>query len=68
MGCFCQFLKKPTNILDNCRSHAKVDSQKFKIEEIEELWNSHQNCEKHPVKMEKFITWSNLNFFNSSLL
>ena len=50
------------------RSHAKGHSQNFKIEEVEELWNSCQNSEKNLVQMEKFITWSNLDLLNSIFL
>ena len=34
---FVQFFFNPAKLIYNCRSHAKGDSQKFKIEEIEEL-------------------------------
>ena len=36
MGCFCQFLNQ-AKLIYNYRSHAKGDSQNFKIEEVEEL-------------------------------
>ena len=33
---FFQFFFHPAKLIFNCRSHAKGDSQEFKIEEIEE--------------------------------
>ena len=36
-GCFCPIFFNPAKLLYNCRSHAKGESQEFKIEEIEEL-------------------------------
>ena len=34
---FVQFVLNQAKLLYNCRSHAKGESQEFKIEEIEEL-------------------------------
>ena len=34
---FVQFFFNPAKTIYNCRSHAKGESQEFKIEEIEEL-------------------------------
>ena len=34
---FVQFFLIPAKLIYNCRSHAKGQSQKFKIERIEEL-------------------------------
>ena len=60
MGCFFNFFVNQSKLIYNYRSHAKGDSQNFKIEEVEEIWNSCQISEKNLVEMEKFITWSNL--------
>ena len=37
MSCFCQFFLYQAKLIYNYRSHAKGDSQNFKIEEVEEL-------------------------------
>jgi len=36
-GCLCPIFLDPAKLIYNCRSHAKGDSQEFKIEEIEEF-------------------------------
>ena len=59
-----QFFKNPVKLLYNCRSHGKGESQEFKIEEIEEFWNSNwKSCQKFVAK-EKCITQSNLKLLN----
>ena len=37
MGCFCPFFLSQAKLIYIYRSHAKGDSQNFKIEEVEEL-------------------------------
>ena len=37
MGCFCQKMLNQAKLIYIYRSHAKGDSQNFKIEEVEEL-------------------------------
>ena len=65
-SCWPFFYK--SKLLYICGSHAKGDSQKFEIEEIEEPWNSRQKLEKKSGRKEKFITWSNLNILNCRFL
>ena len=52
----------------DCRSHAKEDSQKFKIEDFIAIWKKILNFLKKSFATEKFITQSNLNRFYSSFL
>ena len=44
--CFFRFFFIPAKLIYNCRSHARGHSQKFKIEGIEELWNSRRKSRK----------------------
>ena len=64
---FVQFFSIPAKLMYNCRSHAKLHSQKFKIDRVEELWNSRRKLGKKICSQKKsFITPSNLHILNSN--